>query len=263
MSNSYNHGLPSSGDISGLPLNYLELGRLQNIDKVAKLPYMISLAQIGIRTAVIDSLVSKANISNHQMVYDGKTNPFEIGVGIKNANQPAYDAPIDGVMSADGFTPQSGLQSVLGTYVYSNLVIQAGNGFTQIKSNMQPFQWNDFVINDCLVTVSQAKRLVVTDIQGKDNQVIEYIGMSNYNIEVTGRLTGSYKVYPKDQANTLKNILSVPQPLAIGSWWLQNLGITDIVITNYDFGQAEGEYSTQYFKFNAISDVPTEAYITQ
>ena len=260
MSNTF--GLPTSKDITGLPSNFIETGRFQNIDKVAKLPYMIGLAEIAIRTAVIDGLVAKANATN-MTIYDGTTNPYEIGIGVKNANQPAYDAPIDGVMSADGFTPQSGLKSVLGTYVYSNLIICGSNGFRPVNGTLQAFQWDDFIINDCLVSVSQKKRLVVTDIQGKDNQVIEYIGMSNYEISVTGRLSGSYKVYPKQLANTLKSILSVPQPLSIASWWLQNLDITNIVITDFEFQQTEGEYSTQYFTFNAVSDVPTEILITK
>jgi len=259
---SNNHGLPNISEITNLPHNYIEFGRLQNIDKVAKLPYIVSLAQIAVKTAVIDKLVTQANLSNNNMVYDGKTNPFIQGV--TDPTQPAYDSPnFEGNMSADGHKVLNGPKSVLGTYVYSNLVFEAGNGFIPVGSNKQSFEWKDFVINDCLINVSQQKRLIVTDIQGKDNQVIEYIGMGNYQIQVTGRLTGSYKVYPKDQTNILKNILSVSQPLAIGCWWLQNLGITDIIVTDYEFGQAEGEYSTQYFKFNAMSDVPTETFITE
>jgi len=68
--------------------------------------------------------------------------------------------------------------------------------------------YDPFIINDCLIKVSQQKRLVVTDIQGKDNQVIEYIGMSNFVVQVTGRLVGTYKVNPKEETKTLKEILA-------------------------------------------------------
>jgi hypothetical protein len=259
------HGLPTLKDIKNLPNSYTNLRRIENIDKVAKLPYIISLAEIGVRTAVIEGLMTQARLSHNHMVYDGMNNPYEIGVGIYNGQIGSaysnYDAPLNGSMASDGFTTLSGDKSKLGTYVYTNLIFPATNGY---GNNTETIDGTPrIVINDCLVKVSQTKRLVTTDIQGKDNQVIEYIGMSNYVVQVTGRLTGSYKVFPKEEMINLRKLLSLPQPLSVVSWWLNNMfSIVDLVITDFDFPQTEGEYSTQYFTFNAVSDKPTELNIT-
>ena len=259
------HGLPPLQDIKNLPNSYTNLRRIENIDKVAKLPYMISLAEIGVRTAVIEGLMTQARLSHNNMVYDGMTNPYEIGVGIYNNNIKGYDAPnfeiSGGKVASDGFTTLDGPKSKLGTYIYSNLIFPPtfGYGNNPDTKNGTP----EIIINDCLVKVSQNKRLVTTDIQGKDNQVIEYIGMSNYVVQVTGRLTGDYKVFPRDEATNLRRLLSLPQPLEIISWWLNGIfKINNLVITDFEFPQTEGEYSTQYFTFNAVSDIPTEINIT-
>lgn len=257
------HGLPPLQDIKNLPNSYTNLRRIENIDKVAKLPYMISLAEIGVRTAVIEGLMTQARLSHNHMVYDGMTNPYEIGVGIHNNQITTYDTPLNGSMASDGFTTLSGDKSKLGTYVYTNLIFPATNGYSGTDNNPGIPATPRIVINDCLVKVSQTKRLVTTDIQGRDQSVVEYIGMSNYVVQVTGRLTGDYKINPKQETRDLKNLLTLPQPLVVVSWWLQNLGIDWLVITDFEFPQTEGEYSTQYFSFNAFSDRPLEVQITQ
>jgi hypothetical protein len=85
--------------------------------------------------------------------------------------------------------------------------------------------------------------------------------MDDFQVQITGRLNGSYNVNPKELTKQLKTILSAGQPLEITSWYLQNLDITDIVVKDFNFGQTEGEYSTQYFTINALSDKRFEAKI--
>ena len=113
------------------------------------------------------------------------------------------------------------------------------------------------------MNVSQSKKIVTTEIQGRDGTVKEYIGLDDFQIQITGRLNGTYNVNPKERTRQLKTILSAGQPLEITSWYLQNLDITDIVVKDFNFGQTEGEYSTQYFTINALSDRRFEAKIIQ
>jgi len=152
--------------------------------------------------------------------------------------------------------PEPKFISKLGTVVYSNMIINAG---TDPNTG---FAWEDFRIDDALFMVTQSKRIVQTEIMGKDNPVVEYIGLDAFQIQVTGRITGAYNVYEKELVATLKKILDLGQPLAISSWYLQNLDITDVIVKDFDFGQAEGEYSTQYFTINMQSDKIVEALIT-
>ena len=147
--------------------------------------------------------------------------------------------------------PTTKFISRLGTVVYSNFIFNAGK---EIKNSIVISEWEDFRVDDALFMVNQSKKIVTTEIQGKDGTVKEYIGMDDFNIVITGRITGAYNVYEKELVKSLKKMLSVGQPLAITSWYLQNLDIINIVVKDFSFGQNEGEYSTQYFTINCLSD---------
>lgn len=200
----------------------------------------INLAEISARKLVIDSLVTKSNLQNVK-IHDGTHSPYIITAG---ATQDTTE-----------------FVSKLGTPVYSNVIFNKGqvlNDLGVVVSN-----WEDFRIDDVILQVSQGKKIVTTEIQGRDGTVKEYIGMDDFQVTINGRLNGAYGVNPKSETKQLKTILDAGQPLAITNWWLQNLGITDVVVTGYSFPQTEGEYSTQYFTINAISDKVVEATITQ
>lgn len=189
-------------------------------------------------TDTIRALVIQANLNNVQ-VENAQKNPYIIAEGEKQ-DKTEY-------------------VSKLGSLVYSNIIFNAAKVF---KNNQKIDSWEDFRIDDCLISVNQSKKIITTEIAGRDGTVKEYIGLGDYEINVVGRLTGSYNVNPKEDTKTLKTIFSAGQSLAITSWWLQNLDIIDVVITGFNFAQTEGEYSTQYFSFTAISDNPIESLIT-
>ena len=172
-------------------------------------------------------------------ILDVQDSPFVINEG------DSMDVPFDKFISK------------MGTVVYSNIII---NKIYDANGNLI---FDDYRIDDCLMQVSQSKKIVTTEIQGKDGTVKEYIGLDDFQVQISGRITGSYGVYEKELVNKLKKILSLGQPLAVSSWWLQNLDITDIVVKDFSFDQNEGEYSTQYFTINALSDRRFEALILE
>lgn len=200
---------------------------------------VVSSSEIAARSLVIDSLVAKSHLQNVR-IHDAANSPYVIG------KAPKQDT--------------TNFVSKLGTPVYSNVIFNAGQAFSNDGHIIAV--WDDFKIDDVLLQVSQSKKIVTTEIQGRDGTVKEYIGLDDFQVQITGRLNGKYGVNPKEDAKQLKEILDAGQPLAITNWWLQNLGITDIVIQSYNFDQTEGEYSTQYFSINAISDKVVEATIT-
>lgn len=192
-----------------------------------------------VASSAVFGLANFAGLNNIK-IQDAQNSPYIIEEG------GAQDIPLQKFVSK------------LGTVVYSNIIFNAGvilgeNGVADI--------WDDFRIDDVLLTVSQSKKIITTEIQGRDGTVKEYIGLDDFQIQITGRLNGSYNVNPKELTRQLKIILSAGQPLEITSWYLQNLDITDIVVKDFNFGQTEGEYSTQYFTINALSDKRFEAKI--
>ena len=113
-----------------------------------------------------------------------------------------------------------------------------------------------------LITVNQSIRIVKTEIQGRNGTVKEYIGADDASIIINGVITGNNGVYPREEVNRLKRWLDAPVSKSIISWWLDNLGISNLVVESYSIPQAEGGYSYQMFSINAIGDLPVELKIT-
>ena len=193
-----------------------------------------------VATSAVYGLANFAGLKNIKIM-DAQNSPYIIEQG------EAQDVPLQKFVSK------------LGTVVYSNIIFNAGSILDQNGTIINTF--DDFRIDDVLLNVSQSKKIITTEIQGRDGTVKEYIGLDDFQIQITGRLNGSYNVNPKELTRQLKIILSAGQPLEIASWYLQNLDITDIVVKDFNFGQTEGEYSTQYFTINAMSDKRFEAKI--
>jgi hypothetical protein len=113
-----------------------------------------------------------------------------------------------------------------------------------------------------LMTVTKPKRVIKTEIQGRDGTVKEYIGADDMQITINVKITGRNGVYPRDEVNRLIAWLDAPVSKGIVAWWLDNIGVSDIVIESYTMPQVEGGYSYQMFAINAISDAPVELKIT-
>jgi hypothetical protein len=109
-----------------------------------------------------------------------------------------------------------------------------------------------------LITVSQSKKIIKTEIQGRNGTVKEYLGLDDYKVTINGIITGPNGHYPIEIVNGLKAMLDSDQPIEVASKFLQNLGIHSIVVESYDIPQKEGGYSYQTFSIECISDVPQE-----
>lgn len=113
-----------------------------------------------------------------------------------------------------------------------------------------------------LVSVTFPKRVVKTEIQGRDGTVKEYIGQGDAQVSFKGVITGTNGVYPTDAVTALKDMLNAPMAIPVYSEFLTNLGINSIVFENSSFEQDEGGYSYQTFALSGISDTPLELKIS-
>lgn len=171
--------------------------------------------------------------------------------------------------------------SSLGTPIYTDLTLLGckytdnitGNEITlpndRFRSNTASVtntpQRGGFYMNieTVLMTIEQPIRVIKTEIQGRNGTVKEYIGADDSRITINGMITGKNGVYPRDEVNRLKAWLDAPLSKGIVAWWLDNLGISDIVVESYNIPQTQGGYSYQFFTINAVSDIPVELNITQ
>lgn len=190
-------------------------------------------------TTSVSSLIRQFNLSNTRVV-------------VKNDNQ--YAGRIPAATPRD----QKLYESILGTPVITDLTIKGGT-YTDENGRLVTFQ--DIILVTVLITVSQSKRIIITDIQGRDGSVKEYIGMDDYQVTINGILTGGNGRYPIEDVSILKEICKAPISLQVISRHLQNLDIFNIVIKDFVFDQEPGGYSQQVFSLFCLSDIPVELLI--
>jgi hypothetical protein len=149
--------------------------------------------------------------------------------------------------------------SPLNTPVYTNIHFLDVE-YTDNKGRV--IQTNGKTYDAVLITVSQSKKIITTEIQGRDGTVKEYIGMDDYTVQVNGIVTGANGVHPADQIIELKKMLDAPVAIDVSCSYLQNLGIYSLVTFDYEFGQQEGGYSYQTFSITFKSDIPQQLRLT-
>ena len=113
----------------------------------------------------------------------------------------------------------------------------------------------DLIFQTVLLTVSQAKKIITTEIQGMNGTVKEYIGMDDYAITVNGIITGTNGQNPTNEIIELKNMLKANVAIPVMCTYLNNLEIFNIVVKDFTLDQEPGGYSKQNFSINCMSDV--------
>lgn len=141
----------------------------------------------------------------------------------------------------------------------ASITFEGGSYETNIAGQVVTFP--SIQLYAALVSVTQAKKIIKTEIQGRDGTVKEYIGMDDYQIEIVGTITAKADATPDQDVIDLKKMLDAPVPIGIVCTWLQNLGITDVVIESYTLPQDAGGQAYQTFTINCTSDIPTELRI--
>lgn len=148
--------------------------------------------------------------------------------------------------------------SSIGTPVIADVTLK---GSTYTNNDGKQITTQDITLVTVLVNVSQAKKIITTEIQGRDGTVKEYIGMDDYSININGILNGSNGQFPISEFLLLKELCKAPVSLAVVSRYLQNLDIYNLVVKDFNFDQEAGGASKQNFTLNCISDVPVELQI--
>ena len=165
------------------------------------------------------------------------------------------DNPYENAISNEVVRDKELYIGTLGNPVYTNLEIQAGK---YRDEEGREVTFDSIRLDTVLLTISQSKNIATTQIQGRNGTVKEYIGMGDYNISIQGIITGTNGVYPIDAVSNLKKILVASVPLAVNSWYLQNLDIDSVVVNDFTLNQVAGGYSYQPFVITCLSDKPIE-----
>jgi len=149
----------------------------------------------------------------------------------------------------------------MSTFTNAQVVIkfEGGTYETNIKGQTKTFP--SVILRSALITIKKSKKVIRSEVAGKDGEVIEYIGMGSTEVAITGILTGSNGVSPRDDIRDLNALIDAPIAINVVSPFLNRKGITKLVILDADIPQEAGGISYQNFSLNCISEIPTELRI--
>jgi hypothetical protein len=195
--------------------------------------------QITGRTPSLDDAVHVGIIGALELTNNTTVNTNQY---IGKTHSPAFQDDSDGT-------------SALGTPVWGRLVIKGGQ---YIETNTgKTVTYPNITLDTILFTLSQIHNVVLTSIQGRDYEVVEYIGKASFRVNCKGGIFGGNNNRPVKDINNLKLMLNSNQPIIIESnSFLTEWGISEIVILDKNIPQIAGGYNYQLFEFNAIQNVP-------
>jgi hypothetical protein len=209
---------------------------------------------------ILQSQVDRARTQPYNIIPVAQT-IRELSLRYQLANRPPVvkdDNPYDNKIPQGPANEQPLYLSPLGTPVVADITF-VGGSYTD--ENGRTVTFPTLTLATVLITVSQPKRIVKTEIQGRNGTVKEYIGMDDWQITINGILTGPNGIYPVEDMSDLRDILKAPITLPVVSRYLQMMEIFNIVVQDYTLDQEPGGFSKQNFTINAISDLPVELQI--
>jgi Domain of unknown function (DUF6046) len=160
--------------------------------------------------------------------------------------------PYDGKVPASAVADKQLYRSQINTPVVADITFDSVE-YADYVTGFHKFT-DRFTQYTVLITVSQAKKIVKTEIQGLDGTVKEYIGLGDYSVTINGIIVGDNRVYPRADVLTLKKMLDAPVAIPVYCAYLNDLGINNLVIDEYTLPQDAGSYSKQAYTINASSD---------
>jgi len=155
------------------------------------------------------------------------------------------------------FTPDKPLYlSPLGTPVMQDLTLGAAT-YTD-RDTMQRKSTKPLTLINFLLRCSMTKKIVKTEIPGRNGTIKEFIGEDDWQITINGLMVADNGVSTMDEIISYKNILTanslLPLSIPVVCTYLNNLDIFNIVIEDFTLEQDPGGYSQQRFTINALSD---------
>lgn len=116
-----------------------------------------------------------------------------------------------------------------------------------------------------LITINSDKNIVVTRVQGRDYSRKELVSNGDIKFSVSGQITsGIPDIYPAEEIQKFIKIMQYKGIVKINNQVLDQFGIENILITDFNITPKEGYKSLQNYTFNAIGLQPeSEKEITE
>lgn len=111
-----------------------------------------------------------------------------------------------------------------------------------------------------LCFVGRRKKIIHTDIMGRDGSIKEYITNGDYEINIKGSFANrEMNQYPLEEMSNLVSLCNINEAINVTSDYIEGVyGICNIVIESIDVRPEEGMQNMLMFDIKAISDQAVE-----
>lgn len=135
------------------------------------------------------------------------------------------------------------------------------------KSIVNQFKTTTLVWFDttALITINSDKNLVVTRVAGRDYSRKELVSNGDIRFSVSGQITsGKPDIYPTQEMKKFQKVMQYKGVVEVKNQVLNEMGITHIVIENFNISPKQGYKALQQYSFSAIGLQPEfETKITE
>ena len=121
---------------------------------------------------------------------------------------------------------------------------------------------DDLLLESAIVSVGRTKNIVITDVQGRDTSVKEFINNGDWDISITGIICNNGVGYPLDQVREFQDYMTAKSSIKVVHEVLNMLGINEIVVTDQSMPSSP-MVNVQRYSFNAISEKEIELRIEE
>lgn len=140
--------------------------------------------------------------------------------------------------------------SELGTPIIDNVKFLGGK-FKDYKGN--EYSYDSLAINDATLTVTRAKRIVTSTVNGVPGDTKEYITTGDFNISLSGSIN-SIVGFPVNRWVAMSKLEAVPEAVKVVSKFLNSIfGVDYVVIANFQAIQA-GSINDFNISMDLLSD---------
>jgi hypothetical protein len=120
----------------------------------------------------------------------------------------------------------------------------------------------DLVFDIVLIDVSMTRNIVTTALVGADGEVKEYISDKDFEVNLKCQIVGDGPdYYPQETVAAIQKMLTINDSLQVYSDIINNFGIQNIVIKNYNYTQDEGMRNVVQLNITALADNPENYYV--
>jgi len=115
-----------------------------------------------------------------------------------------------------------------------------------------------------MVSFTKGKKLVITEIDGSDAEVVERYGNKSTEINIQGLLVDMVNhQYPKTEVKTLNEFFEYTAPYAVEAEIFDDLNIKSIYFIDFNIGGVAGYADTIQYTLSARSIRPVEFFFVK